>query len=501
MIFDYNFKKMKLIKNNFVVNFFLKAIALILIISIFFKSIIDVDQSYDTWSYHLPFAARIWRIAPAEVYSFESTFDHMFSGFPLLAEFLQGFFWLITNHLQAANLVSFLSLVLFLCFLKVYFAVPLYLSTIALLAIPLVQTHSTICYVDLPGNICISILILMTYLLYTKKSFSFKHHLSIVFIAAFGAANIKLQLIPLVFLILLFILVRIIWLHFRQIQGQKKPLKWLKPFIFSILLANILIFAVPIKNIAFHGNPFYPMKLEVAGIVLNHEFPLNNLAYPDYLKEASRPQRWIYSILEIKSPNWSHDQYSSDPSKNRMGGFFGAYVFFNILLLGYIALSDYCRETITAVILVVIMSVVAANYPQSHELRYFMYWMISLVSINLYLVSRYNKSAIASSSSIKKLKLLNPQTIGLACLIALAVVITKTEFMYVKPSFYTLSKHITNNVDYNILSQIQPGDKVCLVGKYPHTFLYTSKFHSQLNYSYLIKARGKDKCVAKEKFL
>ncbi len=491
---------MKLILKNFGVKTFFKLIALIVTISIFLKSIIDVDQSYDTWSYHLPFAARIWGIVPPEFYRFESTFDYMFSGFPLLAEFLQGFFWLITHHLQAANLVSFLSLVLFICFLKVYFTIPLYLSTIALLAIPLVQTHSTTCYVDLPGNICISILILMTYLLYTRRDFSVKRHLSVVFIAAAGAANIKLQLVPLVFIILCFILVRIIWLRFRQIQDKKILFKWLITFLSSIFLAALLIFATPIKNIVVYGNPFYPMRIEVAGIVLNHKFPLNNLASPDYLKEASKPQRWVYSILEINSPNWSHDQYSSDPSKNRMGGFFGAYVFFNILLLGYITVQDRCRETITAVILVAIMSAVAANYPQSHELRYFMYWMISLVSINLYLVSRYERSPAVSSP--KKLKLLNSQNIGLLCLLALTVVITKTEFMYVKPSFYTLSKHITNNVDYRILSQIQPGDEVCLVGKYPYTFLYASKFHPQLNYPYSIKAvREPNQCVAREKIL
>ena len=490
---------MKIIPKNFLAKNFLKLVAVILIISIFLKSIIDVDTSYDTWSYHLPFAARIWGIAPAEVYQYETTFDYMFSGFPLLAEFLQGFFWFITHHLQAANLVSFLSLVLFICFLKVYFTIPLYLSTIALLAIPLVQTHSTICYVDLPGNICLSILILMSYLLYTRRDFSIKRHLSVVFIAAVGAASIKLQLIPLVFLTLCFILVRIIWLCFRQIQEKKMQFKWLITFLSSSFLAALLIFATPIKNIVVYGNPFYPMKIEVAGIVLNHKFPLNNLASPDYLKEASQPQRWAYSILEINSPNWSHDQYSLDPSKNRMGGFFGAYVILNILLLGYIILQDRCRETITAVILVVIMSVVAANYPQSHELRYFIYWMISLVSINLYLVSRYERSNAASSP--KKSKLLNSQNIGIVCLLALTVVITKTEFMYVKPSFYTLSKHITNNIDNGVLSQIKPGDEVCLVGKYPYTFLYASKFHPQLNYVYSIKARSPNKCVAGKKIL
>ena len=37
----------------------LTVIATLVIISIFLKAIIDIDTNYDTWWYHLPFAARI----------------------------------------------------------------------------------------------------------------------------------------------------------------------------------------------------------------------------------------------------------------------------------------------------------------------------------------------------------------------------------------------------------------------------------------------------------
>ena len=193
----------------------LKLIALILIVSIFLKSIIDVDKQWDTWVYHLPFAARIWGIVPAEMYTLETHEEYRFDGFPVLAEFLQGFCWFIFRHVQAANLVSFLSLVLFIYFLKVYCKVPLYLSAIALLAIPLVLTHATTCYVDLPGNIGIAILIVMSYLLYKQDNLPTTRDLLVIFLAATSAANIKPQLQPLAFLILCFIVIRIIWLQFK----------------------------------------------------------------------------------------------------------------------------------------------------------------------------------------------------------------------------------------------------------------------------------------------
>ena len=60
----------------------LKLIALTVVVSTFLKSIIDVDRSYDTWVYHLPFAARIWGIVPAQMYAFEPNEEVRFDGFP-----------------------------------------------------------------------------------------------------------------------------------------------------------------------------------------------------------------------------------------------------------------------------------------------------------------------------------------------------------------------------------------------------------------------------------
>jgi hypothetical protein len=464
---------------------FLKVVALIVIGATFFKSIIDIDRSSDTWWYHLPWAARIWNIIPSKSYIFEDVIENRFDGFPLLGEFLQGLFWSISQHVQAANLVSFLSLVLYLYFLKVYFQIPLYLSALALLAIPLVQIHATSCYVDLPGNICVSLLIMMTYLLYTQKDFYTKRNLFVIFLSAACAANIKPQLIPLVFLILCFIVFKIISLRFRQIQERKRQYKWLLNVGLIICLADLLIFATPIKNIVFYGNPFYPLRIEVAGIVLNHKEQPYKQDFPD---EASRPQRWVYSILEIKKANnqyyrWSIDQWSSEPSLNRMGGFFGAYVVFNLFLFGYICYRDRCRETSVAFILVTIMSAVASLMPQSHELRYYMYWMISLVSLNLYLVSRLEQST-------EKRKFINNNNMGIVCLLAVTLVLSATRAVYVRPKFYTLEKYIQSNVKMEILKKIDEDDEVCIVNNRTHPFLYTSYFHPQFNYSYSVKAAG-----------
>ena len=144
-----------------------------------------------------------------------------------------------------------------------------------------------------------------------------------------------------------------------------------------------------------------------------------------------------------------------------------------------------CRQTSTAIILLAVMSAITALAPQSHELRYYLYWMITLVSLNLYLVTYLEKS------SSQRTQLLNPLNLGFICLVFLAVVITKTNFVYIKPNFYTLDKHLQYVVNPNILKQIQPGEKVCLINKskqYRKTNGYPVYFHPQLNYSYSIKS-------------
>ncbi|MEY4517490.1 MAG: hypothetical protein RLZZ499_89, partial [Cyanobacteriota bacterium] len=75
--------------------------AVVLIVAIFLKAVLDVDNNYDPGWYHLPFAGRIWGILPKSMFiGDEKWFEPRFDGFPLLAHFLQGFFWRITGRMQ-----------------------------------------------------------------------------------------------------------------------------------------------------------------------------------------------------------------------------------------------------------------------------------------------------------------------------------------------------------------------------------------------------------------
>ncbi|WP_052055237.1 hypothetical protein [Myxosarcina sp. GI1] len=473
------------------------AIATLVTISIFLKAIIDIDTNYDTWWYHLPFAARIWGIVPKEEFIPELNLEYRFAGFPLLAHWLQGLLWFVTGRVQAANLVGLFGLIIYWFFLKIYFRVPLYLSAISLLAIPAVITHASTSFVDLPGNVGMSVLVMMTYLFYKEKRFlSFKDAV-VMFLGAATAANIKPQLQPLTFLVCCAIALRFLWLYFKKTSTPKPKLVKVVPIA---LISSLLIFATPVKNIALYGNPFYPIKIQVAGVVLNHEL------VPDTYKEGNRPQKWLYSVLEIGTPPyWSTDQWNggNDKYMDRGGGFFGAYVVFNVLLLVGLFIYEFIQnrqlpkgETAarTALLTVLIMSIVPANFPQSHELRYFMFWMICLVSLNLCLLSR-------SQIDWQRWRWLQPRYMGLVYLVFLTIVLSKVGSFYGKPVFYSLEKHISTAVKPELLSQIQPQDNICLISKHglvnpdrvpfasiQHSFLYSSYFHSELDYSYSIRA-------------
>jgi len=373
-----------------------------------------------------------------------------------------------------------LSLVLYVYFLRVKFKIPFYLSTIALLAIPLVQVHATATYVDLPGSIGVSVFIMMTYLLYIKTDDFRKQDIFILFLGAACAANMRLKLIPLVFLVMCFTIYKIVFSpDGKKEMWNRNKKKFLKQQL-VLLTALAIVFATPIKNTLLNGNPFYPVKIKIGSLELNHTrgFTLDPMI-PGM--ETSRPERWLYSIFEITPRpffrgNWSIDQHS-DGLGNRYGGFFGAYVLFNLILFAYLAYRAWSRETKIAVILIFILSIITMWLPSSPQLRYYMYWMIVLVSLNLYFVSNFSRLG-------KLPKLLNEQNFGLAAGVALLLVVSSTKGVYVRPQFYSFNKYLENTVDRNILRQIQEKDSFCIPKRIrPHLFLYSSKFHPPSNYS------------------
>jgi len=483
-------------KNWSIIEIILSAIALIVLLAIFFKAFIDVDTNYDIGWYQLPFAARIWGIVPAESFLSEDIVEYRYQGFPLLANFFQGLLWRLTGRIQAANLVGYLGLIGYFFFLKSWFQVPLYLSVIAIFAIPAVLTHASSSFVDLPGNVGVSILMLMIYQFFSKSKLPSKSELLLTFMGAAIAANIKPQLQPLVFVLFWITGIRLLWLYFKYTKADNRRL-WLTVSLATI--ASLLIFFTPVKNVALYSNPFYPIKIEVAGIVLNHKLS------PETYGEGDRPQKWLQSIFEINTPPWwTADQYNggNDEYLDRAGGFFGVYVAFNLLLLLGLTIREKLqnsklpdcksRNAATALVTISLVSLIPANFPQSHELRYFMFWMITLVSFNL---------AVISSLSERVEKWLQVKYVGLIYLIFMAIVWIKIPNFYLRPDFRILERYLDNNIKSELIEQMLPDRRTCLIARHAvpklktvpfaaiqNAFFYSSYFHPEIEYDYSIKA-------------
>ena len=457
----------------------LKIIALAAISGVFLKAVIDVDGSWDTWMYHLPYAARLWGFSTPSDYLMHYGLEERFEGFPLLAEYLQGLFWLISQRPESANLVGFFSLLLYIWFLKRYLNIPLYLSTLILLAIPLVQIHAVSCYIDLPANIAVSMLVILCYLLYTRENFANRFNILLMILVAACAVNMRFVLTPLTF-----IMVSLIMLRLFSLESQNPVItKSYRPLILfpALMIALLTIFATPIKNVIVHGNPAYPVIMTVAGVTLNHKHEATEVV-PPYLEQAPRAQRWLHSVLEVETYpfthqlHWSIDQYFPPHFGNRLGGYFAAYVVFNVLLLLYLTYRLHSRESWIIFLSIIGLTGFTAIMPQSLELRYYLYWMLILVSSNAYLVMKIH-------ATMPNNQWIHPATLGSVAATAMLTVILVTRGMYVYPSFFTFKDLHQEQVDPKIINMLHTQKGQFCFHRAPWTFLYSAIFNPPLDYA------------------
>jgi len=449
----------------------LRAAAVVLMLSLTVAAWHDVSKAWDVWYYHLPFAGRIAGLVDASSFTFGRANQARYDGFPLLGEALQGLLWRITGRPECASFLSLAALPGLAWFLKRSFAVPPHLTVLALLGIPLVQIHATACYVDLPANACVTMLVLIAYRQVVDRTSPSTGTLLVAAAVATTTENMKFQLV-------LVVVAASLVLVATCLRADAKR----RTRLLVIALALPLVFATPIKNVIRHGNPVWPVELHLLGKTL----PYVEGAYassPVWLENVPRPVRFGASILELGlRPITSHERWSLDqwtPPKDpgyRMGGFFGAYVVVNLAALAFAALRRRKREAKVAAAFAAGATVVASLMPQSHELRYYLFWMLLLVSLNLIVWSNERKTAT-----------------GLVTALALTVVAWSTGGTYLYASGDSFAKLVADKADHAALDRVAPGERVC-VPRQPWTFLYAPRFHPTRSYS-VQEAEGPEECA------
>lgn len=442
------------------------------------KAWVDVSVHFDAWWYHLPWAARLVGLVPAEAYGFEPTAAHRFEGFPLLPEMLQGLLWRLSGRVESTNLVSFLSLVAFIVFLSRSLRVPWWLSAPALLAVPLVQAHATSTYVDLLSNLAMATLVLLVYRTWVERTPPGDGRVAAMLFSAAVAAHCKLQLIPLAGLALLCAAPPLFgWLTGREDSSRRSPA--LRAGLLA--LALVVVFLVPLKNLVQHGNPVYPLRVSVLGHTLpgTESLPPSGLG-GGRLESAPRPVKWFYSVAEVgmgpllNVKRWTLDSAAPKGSPlGIQGGLSGPYVGLQALLLLWLLPRLTRRERVVALLTVAASVAVAALLPASHLLRYYMFWFICLIALNLHFLVRHAA----------------PRAQWLAAVVFLGatlVVVDASDQNFVRPQFRSAQSLIAERVDPKVLEQLGAEPEACLaLDEANLPFLYASIWHPGTAFSIL----------------
>jgi hypothetical protein len=170
------------------------------------------------------------------------------------------------------------------------------------------------------------------------------------------------------------------------------------------------------------------------------------------------------------------------------------YVITNWGLLVYLFYTYRYKITRLAMVGMIILSVITACLPQSYELRYYLYWMIVLISLNLYLLSEHSPLLGAQKEKLYTFT-------SLWHMIVLLVVLVGTKFIYIVPNFQSVDLTVQQpRLQPALQEQIKEGDNICLVREQPTSFLYASIFHPPKHYS-IKAAESFSECDHRKKIL
>lgn len=412
----------------------------------------NASQAWDSYYYHLPFAARLWGIIDERTYVLSPLNAARYQGFPLAGEWVQGLLWKLTGTPEGANLTGVLAIAAFAGALRGLFRVPASAIVVALFGVPVVLTHVATAYLDIPSTLSLTLALLLLLTWWTGERKVRPVELGLFAACLAFPANARFHLVS---------VVAITWCFAFVILRKKVRLAWLA----VLALASFVIFATPLRNLLRFGNPAYPYELHVFGRTL----PFLDSAYhssPDYLEHTIEPVRFVLSLAEVgmrpmSDPwRWTVDQWTpSDHPGARMGGFFHGYVAVALGLFGVLLRrTSGLRHRGRYVAFFVVLTFCTWWLPQAHELRYYLYWMTTLLCIVGILAARAGQTYVLS----------------LAGAASLAVVLWVSGGVWLHPTGPSSAALVQQRVKPGTLERLRGGD--ACVWEPPTTMLYAPYF-------------------------
>jgi hypothetical protein len=351
------------------------------------RSIFRFDGHFDSLVYHLAFAAE--RAGVPFSYDMNDSFRYWYEGFPPLADFAQGILWRLSGTIQATVVTGLLVFLGLLYYSHRYLRAPFWLVAMISLSAPLVIIHSTSNYIDLFGNcfLALGFVSALSLFLFPGRDPRIIYVTGLTGLAA--AMCSKFLLVPLAGIGFLFFLVMIV--------SSKRPIFHRRSLTFAVFGILAAVALMPyVLNFIRYDNPFWPVRVPFFGKWFPYMIDGEALGAasnrPSNMLTASRLKLFVHSLLEIGHPTsydyrprWLLDQ-GNPPTTNqvafRMGGFWGIgfITYFTSMISLLIAYAG--RRGIIAAASFVLLLLVASQIPQSHELRYFLFfplcWAITI---------------------------------------------------------------------------------------------------------------------------
>jgi hypothetical protein len=369
----------RLFRPAFLLTELCRALAIVALADLAVRSAILLDPfGYDSFFYHLPFAAL--RGGVPIPYLMNDTVRAWFNGFPPLPELVQGVLWRMTGSVNATGVVNFIAFAAFLAYAHLVLRARFWLVALISLTAPLVLIHTSVDYVDLFGNAWLAIgvcSIVFAYLFPEQRS------RAVVVGGLAGltlAAWSKFILMPLVIVAFALLAVMVIRSGSAFRFGRRQAAA-------VILVFAVLASAPYVKNLAVYDNPFWPLRVPFVGSLFPYSTdPLaaqegNPLGRPPQLKDAPQIQVFVESLFETRNPlrypdrpRWILDQFQWPPATaHRMGGFWGIGTAIFLVLTAAMLITYRRRAGIIATASGLAFLCFVGVLPQSNELRYFMF--------------------------------------------------------------------------------------------------------------------------------
>ena len=448
------------------------------------KALLDLDVGWDNLNYHLPFAAMRSGIFGDE-FKFSGWLTGFYDGFPPLQDLISGYLWKISGYMNAVNLLTVTVFCLFVVIVHAFSGVPLIVLALAVAAIPTIHTQLVGGHVDNVSNLSFSLALVTTFIAATQDRRDYVR----LYAAAIGglvfAANVRLQFVFLSSLAFLPISA-FFWAKYFRHESRDR----LMPLLLVFGLGALAIGWLPMRNLILFQNPLYPIALHVFGWQLPGKIMTDSYTDPAYLNGYPYFVKWLLSVSEYRAFGYRSALYTiaqgdvpADAMSFRMGGYLFVYVFVSLFMFVYLAWRLPRPKAYWVLGAALALTVMVAMIPSSHELRFFSFWMVTLVSCVLCL--------LWADPGVHQLRL----AYAAVCAGAFWFVASGTGYFFLVPHGFDRN-WIEQQVNFKekVAPRIHPNVTYCVVGFGKYILAVAPKFHPELGPYKVFIAHGPQEC-------